>query len=103
MSTTKTISVDVDVDLDDFDEDDIVEYLEGCGYTVTSDAEKNKVTNAFHGCSYELMNHDADRVKQILESHCYDPQFVRFMLCEIADLPMGSSRESVLAKLQEMM
>lgn len=28
-------TVDVDVDLDDFDDDEVVDYLEGRGYTVT--------------------------------------------------------------------
>jgi hypothetical protein len=32
-----TQTVEVDVDLDDFDDDEIIEYVESLGYTVTKD------------------------------------------------------------------
>lgn len=35
----KYISVEVDVNLDDFDPDDIIDYLQDCGYTVLTKEE----------------------------------------------------------------
>jgi ectoine hydroxylase-related dioxygenase (phytanoyl-CoA dioxygenase family) len=34
----RTVDVDVDIDLDDFDDEEIIDYMECRGYTVTKDA-----------------------------------------------------------------
>ena len=38
MSYTVTVNTEVDIDLDDINFEDILQYLEDCGYTVVSDA-----------------------------------------------------------------
>lgn len=45
--TTKTayIETEVDVDLDDFNEEDIIEYLEGKGYTVMQGINQSAYNN----------------------------------------------------------
>lgn len=41
-SRTAVVEVDVDIDLDDFDESDLVDYLEDKGYTVIEGKNKSK-------------------------------------------------------------
>lgn len=38
--TTVSVNTEVDIDLDDIDFDDILQYVEDCGYTVVSDADE---------------------------------------------------------------
>jgi len=42
--TTVNVNTDVDIDLDDIDFDDILQYVEDCGYTVVSDADETEDT-----------------------------------------------------------
>lgn len=42
--TTVNVNTEVDIDLDDIDFDDILQYVEDCGYTVVSDADETEDT-----------------------------------------------------------
>ena len=55
-----TVTVDVDVYLDEFDEDDIVEELEGRGYTVT----KNEEVESFDREDWQLLLELVDSVPE---------------------------------------
>lgn len=99
---SKTISVDVDVDLDDFDEDDIIEYLEDCGYEVRSTKKKAVSQPSYPSTSLEGMESSIETVKDVLQRRSYDPQFIRLMLTEIADMPLGSSIDKVCEQLKTM-
>lgn len=93
--------IDVDVDLDDFDEDDIIEHLEDQGYDVIA---KDSHTHAWTGTSsFDTSMDHIEQIKDLLHLHCYDSAFLRLMLEEITMMPMGSSVDSVLAKLKEML
>lgn len=104
MGSSRTITTEIDVDLDDFDEDDIIEYLEDLGYEVISKQSKPK-QNTFYtypSSGIEGMEASIDTVKDILQRRSYDPQFFRIMLTEITDMPLGSSMDKVCEKLQSM-
>lgn len=102
-----SVNVDVDVDLDEFDEDDIVEYLQEQGYKVVKeddgDLDKGDDTYwLFSSSSYEGMMSSIRSVKRLLQDRQYDSSFLRLMLSEIADMPMGSSVDAVMEKLKTM-
>lgn len=100
------VNIDVDVDLDEFDEDDIVEYLQEQGYKVVKDNDGSlyKDNDCVYGSSssYEGMMCSIRSVKRLLQDHQYDSAFLRLMLSEIADMPMGSSVDAVMDKLKTM-
>lgn len=57
---TVTVDVDVDIDLDVFDEDEIVEELEGRGYTVT----RNEEVESFDREDWQLLLELVDSVPE---------------------------------------
>lgn len=94
------ITTSVHVDLDDFDEDDLIEYLENQGYEVI---EKDNHTHSYV-CNngYDVDMDHIEQIKDLLQRHVYDSRFIRLMLEEITMMPMGSDVDAVLAKLKEM-
>ena len=101
-----TVTAEVDVDLDEFDEDDIIEYLQDQGYKVVkdNDGSLDKDNDCVYGSStsYEGMMCSIRSVKRLLQDHQYDSSFIRLMMSEIADMPMGSSVDAVMEKLKTM-
>lgn len=96
-----TITTDVEVQLDDFDEDDIIEYLEDQGYYVTKCVSKTSEVVLITP-SYDNQMNSIEHIKDILQKHCYDSSFMRLLLEEITMMPMGSDVDAVLTKLKEM-
>lgn len=101
-----TVTAEVDVDLDEWDKDDIIEYLHDQGYKVIKhdDGSLDKDNDYMYGpsTSYEGMMCSIRSVKRLLQDHQYDSSFLRLMLSEIADMPMGSSVDAVMEKLKTM-
>lgn len=92
--------IDVDVDLDEFDNDDLIEELEDAGYEVF---EKESHVHPFvYNSGYDISRNHIEQVKDLLQKHCYDSSFLKFMLSEIAEMPMTSSVDAVLEKLKTM-
>lgn len=60
-----TITVDVEVSLDEFDEDEIIAYLEGEGYTVLNEEDM---------VDYGIAEHDLNHPKRVINhlKHLFD-------------------------------
>jgi hypothetical protein len=54
--------IQVHIDIEDFDEDDIVEHLEGCGYTVT----KNATGLAGYSSGYTLGEFELNHIEHLI-------------------------------------
>lgn len=92
--------IDVDVDLDDFDEDDLIEHLENNGYEVIERESRNHPY--VMPSSYSVSMDHIEQIKDILQLHCYDSRFIRLMLEEIAQMPMGCDIDSLMGKVRSM-
>lgn len=92
--------VDVDVELGDFDEDDLIEYLEDKGYEVF-DSDSRTHADVLPSSFDVAMDH-IESIKDLLQRHCYDSSFIRLLLEEITRMPMGSKVDDVLAALKKM-
>lgn len=104
MGSSRTFTTSISVDLDEFDEDAVIKYLEYLGYEVILKKHKPNQNTFCHYPSSGIEGMDAsiDTVKDILQRRSYDPQFLRIMLTEIADMPLGSPMDKVCEKLQSM-
>ena len=84
--------VEVEVDLDDFDEDEIVEYLQDKGYTVEDNGEPE----------------DPEPPRNRLPSHytikrCFDNKELREHLLNIAGMGSYVSNEELLEQLKYLL
>ena len=84
--------VEVEVDLDDFDEDEIVEYLEDKGYTV----EYNGEPEATEPPRNRLPSHYTIK-------RCFDNKELREHLLNIAGLGSYVSNEELVNRIKELL
>lgn len=87
--------VEVEVDLDDFDEDEIVSYLEDKGYTVEYDGEPEEQENP-------------NLREKRLPSHysikrCFDNRELREHLLNIAGLGSYVSNEELVNRIKDLL
>ena len=87
--------VEVEVDLDDFDEDEIVSYLEDKGYTVEYDGEPEE-------------QEQSEPSRKRLPSHysikrCFDSRELREHLLNLAGLGSYVSNDELVNRIKELL
>ena len=87
--------VEVEVDLDEFDEDEMVSYLEGKGYTVEYDGEPEE-------------QEQSEPSRKRLPSHysikrCFDNRELREHLLNLAGLGSYVSNDELVNRIKELL